>query len=165
MKCKRCRRAEAAVELPSHHAAFCPDCFFVFFRRQVTEGIRKLRLLSPEDRVLVCVSGGKVSLVVNEVSYPSHLERNASVCCSFARLIDVYASRSYRLVSGDGVLAEAMADAGLVGPHAAAFLTAADFETMQHAQDDVYDSQLWQWNPANPHKYEHRSTHTRYAAI
>ena len=46
MKCKRCRRAEAAVELPSHHAAFCPDCFLVFFRRQVTEGIRKLRLLA-----------------------------------------------------------------------------------------------------------------------
>ena len=67
MKCKRCRRAEAAVELPSHHAAFCPDCFFVFFRRQVTEGIRKLRLLAPEDRVLVCVSGGKDSLVLWDV--------------------------------------------------------------------------------------------------
>src|SRR5512143_1461658 len=67
MKCKRCRRAEAAVELPSHHAAFCPDCFFVFFRRQVTEGIRKLRLLVPEDRVLVCVSGGKDSLVLWDV--------------------------------------------------------------------------------------------------
>lgn len=67
MKCKRCRRAEAAVELPSHHAAFCPDCFFIFFRRQVTEGIRKLRLLAPEDRVLVCVSGGKDSLVLWDV--------------------------------------------------------------------------------------------------
>ncbi|MDD5762376.1 MAG: ATP-binding protein, partial [bacterium] len=53
--------------LPSHHAAFCPDCFFVFFRRQVTEGIRKLRLLAPEDRVLVCVSGGKDSLVLWDV--------------------------------------------------------------------------------------------------
>ncbi|MHB8833928.1 MAG: ATP-binding protein [Desulfobacteria bacterium] len=67
MKCKRCRRAEAAVDLPSHHAAFCPDCFFVFFRRQVTEGIRKLRLLAPDDRVLVCVSGGKDSLVLWDV--------------------------------------------------------------------------------------------------
>jgi len=67
MKCKRCRQAEAAVELPSHHAAFCPDCFFVFFRRQVTEGIRKLRLLAPGDRVLVCVSGGKDSLVLWDV--------------------------------------------------------------------------------------------------
>jgi tRNA(Ile)-lysidine synthase TilS/MesJ len=67
MKCKRCRRAEAAVDLPSHHAAFCPECFSVFFRRQVTEGVRKLRLLAPDDRVLVCVSGGKDSLVLWDV--------------------------------------------------------------------------------------------------
>jgi tRNA-5-methyluridine54 2-sulfurtransferase len=67
MKCKRCRNAEAAVDLPSHHAAFCPDCFFVFFRGQVAEGIREHGLLSPEDRVLVCVSGGKDSLVLWDV--------------------------------------------------------------------------------------------------
>jgi uncharacterized protein (TIGR00269 family) len=67
VKCKRCRKVEAAVDLPSHNSAFCPDCFFLFFRRQVTEGIRKLSLLSPEDRVLVCVSGGKDSLVLWDV--------------------------------------------------------------------------------------------------
>lgn len=67
MKCKRCRKAEAAVDLPSHHSAFCPDCFFLFFRRQVEEGIRKLSLLSPDDRVLVCVSGGKDSLVLWDI--------------------------------------------------------------------------------------------------
>ena len=67
MKCKRCRRAAAAVDLPSHHAAFCPECFFVFFHRQVREGIRRYRLLSPGDRVLVCVSGGKDSLVLWDV--------------------------------------------------------------------------------------------------
>lgn len=67
MKCKRCRKTEAAVELPSHNSAFCPDCFFLFFRRQVTEGIRKLSLLSPDDRVLVCVSGGKDSLVLWDI--------------------------------------------------------------------------------------------------
>jgi len=67
VKCKRCRKAQAAVELPSHHSAFCPECFFVFFRRQVTEGIRKFSLLSREDRVLVCVSGGKDSLVLWDI--------------------------------------------------------------------------------------------------
>ncbi len=67
MKCRRCRKAVAAVDLPSHNSAFCPDCFFLFFRRQVQEGIRKFRLLSPEDRVLVCVSGGKDSLVLWDV--------------------------------------------------------------------------------------------------
>ncbi len=67
MKCRRCRGARAVVELPSHHTAFCPDCFFVFFRRQVREGIRRYRLLSPSDRVLVCVSGGKDSLVLWDI--------------------------------------------------------------------------------------------------
>jgi len=67
VKCKRCRKAAAAVDLPSHHFAFCPDCFFVFFRRQVEEGIHKFSLLSPGDRVLVCVSGGKDSLVLWDI--------------------------------------------------------------------------------------------------
>ena len=67
MKCRRCRQVEAVIELPSHHAAFCQRCFFVFFKRQVWEGIRKFRLLSPHDRVLVCVSGGKDSLVLWDV--------------------------------------------------------------------------------------------------
>jgi uncharacterized protein (TIGR00269 family) len=67
MKCKRCRKTEAAVDLPSHNSAFCPECFFLFFRRQVEEGIRKFRLLSPDDRVLVCVSGGKDSLVLWDI--------------------------------------------------------------------------------------------------
>ena len=67
MKCRRCLKVAAAIELPSHHAAFCPECFFVFFKKQVREGIRKHRLLSPRDRVLVCVSGGKDSLVLWDV--------------------------------------------------------------------------------------------------
>jgi uncharacterized protein (TIGR00269 family) len=67
VKCKRCRKAEAAVDLPSHNTAFCPGCFFLYLRRQVEEGIRKLSLLFPEDRVLVCVSGGKDSLVLWDV--------------------------------------------------------------------------------------------------
>jgi tRNA(Ile)-lysidine synthase TilS/MesJ len=67
VKCKRCRKAEAAVDLPSHHSAFCPGCFFVFFRRQVEEGVRKFSLLAPDDRVLVCVSGGKDSLVLWDI--------------------------------------------------------------------------------------------------
>lgn len=64
MKCKRCRAASAAVDLPSHNAAFCPECFFVFFQRMATEGIKAFRMFGKEDRVLVCVSGGKDSLVL-----------------------------------------------------------------------------------------------------
>jgi len=67
VKCRRCRKTDAAVDLPSHNSAFCPECFFLFFRRQVTEGIRKFRLLSPGDNVMVCVSGGKDSLVLWDI--------------------------------------------------------------------------------------------------
>ena len=67
MKCRRCGKTPASVDLPSHHAAFCPGCFFVFFRKQVAEGIRRFALLDPDDRVLVCVSGGKDSLVLWDI--------------------------------------------------------------------------------------------------
>jgi tRNA(Ile)-lysidine synthase TilS/MesJ len=67
VKCKRCRCASAVIELPGSHAAFCADCFFHHFRKQVEEGIRRFRLLSPSDRVLVCVSGGKDSLVLWDI--------------------------------------------------------------------------------------------------
>ena len=67
MKCRRCRKVAAAIELPGSNTAFCPECFFVFFKKQVREGIRKHRLLSQNDRVLVCVSGGKDSLVLWDV--------------------------------------------------------------------------------------------------
>ncbi len=67
MKCRRCRGAQAVIELPSHHAAFCTGCFFLFFRRQVVSGIKAYSLLSADDRVLVCVSGGKDSLVLWDI--------------------------------------------------------------------------------------------------
>ncbi len=63
MKCKRCK-ATAAVALPSHHAGFCEQCYELFFIRQVEKGIRKQKLLSFEDRILVALSGGKDSLAL-----------------------------------------------------------------------------------------------------
>lgn len=61
MKCKVCK-AEAVVGLRSHNAAFCAQCFLAFFRRQLLKGIESQNLLSPNDKVLVAVSGGKDSL-------------------------------------------------------------------------------------------------------
>jgi uncharacterized protein (TIGR00269 family) len=61
MKCRRCGRI-ATIELRRHNAAFCAPDFLAFFRRQVTEAIRKHRMFSPEEPVLVAVSGGKDSL-------------------------------------------------------------------------------------------------------
>lgn len=63
MKCKVCKR-EAAVGLKSHNAAFCEECFLKFFRRQVERGIHEAKLLEPDDKILVALSGGKDSLVL-----------------------------------------------------------------------------------------------------
>jgi tRNA-5-methyluridine54 2-sulfurtransferase len=63
MKCRRCKEI-AAVALPSHHTAFCPACFEVYFSRQVERAIHSHKLLAPDDKVLVAVSGGKDSLAL-----------------------------------------------------------------------------------------------------
>lgn len=61
MKCKVCK-ATAVVALKSHHAAFCGPCYLEFFSRQVEKGIRKHKLFTHEDTILVALSGGKDSL-------------------------------------------------------------------------------------------------------
>ena len=63
MKCKRCR-AKAEVEVRHHHAAFCRSCFIFVFQRQVQRAIEKEHMFTPEDEVLVAVSGGKDSLAL-----------------------------------------------------------------------------------------------------
>ncbi|CCO23969.1 ATP-binding protein [Maridesulfovibrio hydrothermalis] len=61
MKCKVCK-APAVISLPSHNAAFCQEHFGKFFMKQVSEGIRKRKLLEYDDKILVALSGGKDSL-------------------------------------------------------------------------------------------------------
>jgi uncharacterized protein (TIGR00269 family) len=63
MKCTRCK-ATAVVALPSHNAAFCPECFLDFFSKQVDKGIREHGLMTKQDKVLVALSGGKDSLAL-----------------------------------------------------------------------------------------------------
>lgn len=63
MKCRRCKEP-AVVALPSHHTGFCENCFDMFFTRQVEKAIRHSELCTPQDRVLVAVSGGKDSLAL-----------------------------------------------------------------------------------------------------
>ena len=66
MKCKRCRD-KAEVQLRHHNAAFCRRCFVVFFQRQVQRAIDKERMFTPQEPVLVAVSGGKDSLALWDV--------------------------------------------------------------------------------------------------
>ena len=63
MKCRRCG-GSAVLELRRHNAAFCADDFVEFFRNQVREAVRRHRMFSRDERVLVAVSGGKDSLAL-----------------------------------------------------------------------------------------------------
>ncbi|MDL2266502.1 tRNA(Ile)-lysidine synthetase, partial [Desulfovibrio sp. OttesenSCG-928-G15] len=63
MKCTRCK-ATAVVALPSHHSGFCETCFTDFFTKQVEKGIRRQKLFTHEDNILVALSGGKDSLAL-----------------------------------------------------------------------------------------------------
>jgi uncharacterized protein (TIGR00269 family) len=66
VKCTKCG-ATATLELRRHNAAFCEPDFLTFFRRQVAEAIRKHRMFSRDEPVLVAVSGGKDSLALWDV--------------------------------------------------------------------------------------------------
>ena len=50
------------VEVRRHNAAFCSDCFVHHVHEQVKRAIRAYDMIGAEDRILVCVSGGKDSL-------------------------------------------------------------------------------------------------------
>src|SRR5258705_5189943 len=66
MKCRKCG-AGAVIELPRHNAAFCSPDFKEFFRKQVAEAIRKHKMFTADESILVAVSGGKDSLALWDV--------------------------------------------------------------------------------------------------
>jgi len=63
MKCRRCT-AKAVVQLRSHNAAFCRECFVFVFQRTVERSIDHERMFTRDERILVAVSGGKDSLAL-----------------------------------------------------------------------------------------------------
>ncbi len=63
MRCTKCK-ATASIELRRHHSAFCKPHYLEFFDRQVERAIRRYKMFSPDDRILVGVSGGKDSLTL-----------------------------------------------------------------------------------------------------
>jgi tRNA-5-methyluridine54 2-sulfurtransferase len=66
VKCRKCG-GSAVIELRRHNAAFCTPDFLDFFRNQVREAIRRHRMFTREERILVAVSGGKDSLALWDV--------------------------------------------------------------------------------------------------
>lgn len=63
MKCRVCG-ARASITLRRHNASFCPEHFNEFFIRQVEKAIKDYSMFDWSDKIMVCVSGGKDSLVL-----------------------------------------------------------------------------------------------------
>jgi uncharacterized protein (TIGR00269 family) len=55
------------LELRRHNTAFCAEDFLAFFRAQTLETIRRWKMFSRDEAVLVAVSGGKDSLALWDV--------------------------------------------------------------------------------------------------
>ncbi|MFN2593614.1 MAG: ATP-binding protein [Actinomycetota bacterium] len=66
MKCKVCKD-HAVVDIRRHNAAFCAPHFIDHFRGQITRTIKHFKMFTPNDRLLVAVSGGKDSLALWDV--------------------------------------------------------------------------------------------------
>ena len=66
MKCKVCK-APAVMDIRRHNAAFCEGHFLDHFSNQVARTIKEFKMFTPEDRLLVAISGGKDSLAVWDV--------------------------------------------------------------------------------------------------
>ncbi len=63
MRCKKCSQ-KASLEIRRHRAAFCREHLLEHLQNQVARAIKKFRMFSLEERLLVAVSGGKDSLAL-----------------------------------------------------------------------------------------------------
>ncbi len=68
MLCKICKRKgqrkKAVVYLRQHRLALCKEHFKGWFERQVEKAVKKYKMFSKNDKLLVAVSGGKDSLAL-----------------------------------------------------------------------------------------------------
>jgi uncharacterized protein (TIGR00269 family) len=93
VKCKRCTDP-AVIGIRRHNATYCKPCFLVVFRQQVDRTIDHWEMVSPGDRVLVAVSGGKDSLALWDVL----LDRGIDADGLYLGLgIEGYSDRSHEL--------------------------------------------------------------------
>lgn len=63
MKCTACK-SEAIVRIKQHHASFCQNCFKKFILKQTLLVIKRYKMFSKNEPVLLAVSGGKDSMAL-----------------------------------------------------------------------------------------------------
>ncbi|MBC7250839.1 MAG: adenine nucleotide alpha hydrolase family protein [Anaerolineae bacterium] len=61
MKCRKCGRT-AVINMRQHKLALCQEHFLEWIPERVQRTIHKYRMFTPQDKILVAVSGGKDSL-------------------------------------------------------------------------------------------------------
>jgi tRNA(Ile)-lysidine synthase TilS/MesJ len=61
MKCRKCGEP-AAINMRQHRLALCEAHFLEWLPQRVQRTIEKYRMFTPDERILVAVSGGKDSL-------------------------------------------------------------------------------------------------------
>ncbi len=66
MKCHKCEQ-RAVIRMRQHRLALCKDHYIAWFIEQTLRFIDKYHMFSPQERVLVAVSGGKDSLALWDV--------------------------------------------------------------------------------------------------
>lgn len=71
--CKICKKERALIEVPSQKIKVCKNCYNNFFENRIKKTIEKYKMIKPQDRVGVFLSGGKDSsslLFVLKKLYP-----------------------------------------------------------------------------------------------
>ncbi len=63
MKCIKCSE-NAVISLYRHNAGFCKEHFTEYFHKQINKAAKDHKMFVKDDKVMVCVSGGKDSLVL-----------------------------------------------------------------------------------------------------
>jgi uncharacterized protein (TIGR00269 family) len=66
MKCRKCGEV-AVINMRQHKLALCADHFTEWVPTQVEKSLHKYRMFTPQDRIVVAVSGGKDSLALWDI--------------------------------------------------------------------------------------------------
>ena len=66
MKCKKCG-GKAAINMRQHNMGLCKDDFLQWLPEQTQKFIEKYKMFTPDEKILVAVSGGKDSLALWDI--------------------------------------------------------------------------------------------------